>query len=221
MVEYPNAPEPAPSQPPAPAPASSPAPAPAPRTPASGGSSRGTTILFLVAGLVAVGGIAFAVGRLTAPTASAATGRFGTTGAFRGEFGATASSAPGAARGFFGGGLGGGAADLSLQGTVQSISGNTMTLRTANGDTVTVDLTGATAYHRQAAASASDVTTGSQVLVQVQFNRTAFGAGAAASGAPFGGGAGAGGGTSAGGAAPLASAAPRTFTASDVTLVAP
>ena len=217
MVDYPNAPEPVqapapgPAQAPGPAPAQAPAPAPV-RPQASGGSSRGTTILFALAGLIAVGGIAFAVGRLTAPTAAAATGRFGTGGAaFRSQFGANASSAPGQARGFLGGrhAGAGGAADVSLRGTVQSINGNTLTLKTASGSTVTVDLSGSTTYHKQAAASASDVTTGSQVLVQVQFDRTGSGAAPLASGAPAGAG------------APLASGAPRTFTASDVTVVTP
>ncbi|MGC8634954.1 MAG: hypothetical protein ACP5VP_09870 [Candidatus Limnocylindrales bacterium] len=168
-------------------------------------------LLFVVAGLIAVGGVAFAVGRLTAPAATAATSRFGTGGAgFRGGFGASASAAPGAARGFFGAGAGlAGGADLSLKGTVQSVNGNTLTLQTASGATVTVDLSGTTTYHKQAAASASDVTAGSQVVVQVQLNRAAFGAGPSASGAPAVGG------------APLASGAPRSFTASDVTLVTP
>jgi hypothetical protein len=167
-------------------------------------------ILFVVAGLIAVGGVAFAVGRLTAPAAAATTSRFGTGGAgFRSGFGASASAAPGAARGFLGGagaGLAGGA-DLSLNGTVQSVNGNTLTLQTASGATVTVDLSGTTSYHKQAAASSSDVTAGSHVVVQVQLNRAAFGAGSSASGAA--------------GGAPLASGAPRSFTASDVTLVAP
>jgi hypothetical protein len=212
MVDYPNAPESAQSPTPGQAPAQAPAPAPV-RPRASSGSSRGTTILYIVAGLIAVGGVAFAVGRVTAPAAAASTSRFGTgAAAFRSEFGAGSSFAPGAARGFFGGGTGvgglAGGAAISLRGTVQSINGTTMTVQTASGSTVTVDLGSSTTYHKQAAASATDVTTGSQVVVQVAFNRTGFAAGAGASGAPAGG-------------APLASGAPRTFTASDVTVVGP
>jgi hypothetical protein len=211
MVDYPNAPESAQSPTPGQAPGQAPAPAPV-RPRASGGSSRSTTILYIVAGLIAVGGVAFAVGRVTAPAAAASTTRFGTgAAAFRAQFGAGSSFAPGAARGLFGGagagGLAGGAA-VSLRGTVQSINGTTMTVQTAGGSTVTVNLGSSTTYHKQAAASASDVTTGSQVVVQVAFNRTGFAAGAGASGAPAGG-------------APLASGAPRTFTASDVTVVGP
>ncbi len=210
MVDYPNAPEPAQTPTPGPAQASAPAPG---RPKASGGSSRGTTILYIVAGLIAVGGVAFAVGRVTAPAATASTSRFGTgAAAFRAEFGAGSSFAPGAGRGLLGGGTGAGGlaggAAISLSGTVQSITGTTMIVKTASGSTVTVNLGSSTTYHKQAAATASDVTTGSQVVVQVAFNRTGFVAGAGASGAPAGG-------------APLASGATRTFTASDVTVVGP
>jgi hypothetical protein len=191
MVEYPNAPLPDLG--------SGPGPAPAPgRVPAPRGSSRGTSILFAVAGLIAVGGLAFAVGRLTAPPAAAANGRFGAgAGGFRAGFGVNASTAPGQG-GRFGGAFGG---EVALRGTVQSINAETLTLQTASGATVTIELSGSTTYHRQAAATASDVTPGSQVLVQVAFNRAALGAGPAASGAP------------------QASSAGRTFSASDVTLL--
>ncbi len=190
MVEYPNAP--------APVPGAGPGPAPAPeRVPAPRGSSRGTTILLVAAGLIAVGGLAFAVGRLTAPPVVAANGRLGAgAGGFRAGFGANASTAPGLGSAFRSG-------EIALRGTVQSINGKTLTLQTASGGTVTIELSGSTTYHRQAAATASDVTAGSQVLVQVAFNRTALGAGPAASGAP------------------QASSAARTFTASDVTLATP
>jgi hypothetical protein len=178
-------------------PASAPAQPPAPvsvRSSASG-SSRGTPILLALAGLVAVAGLAFLGGRLTAPAASAATTGYPAGGA-GGALGASASFVPGA--GLYGAGLGD-AAGLSLEGTVESIEGTTLTLRIADGSTVTVDLSGSTTYHQQAAASSSAVTAGSQVQVQV----VPTGAGTA----PLTGG------------APLTSGAPRTFTASDVTLV--
>lgn len=192
MVEYPNAPVPDPG--------SGPGPAPAPgRVPAPRGSSRGTTILFAAAGLIAVGGLAFAVGRLTAPPAAAANGRLGAgSGGLRAGFGAAASTAPGPGRRL---GSAFRSGEVALRGTVQSINGKTLTLQTASGGTVTVELSGSTTYHQQAAATASDVTAGSQVLVQVEFDRTALGAGPVASGGP------------------QASSAARTFTASDVTLV--
>ena len=100
--------------------------------------------------LVFVGGLAFAAGRLTAP-AAATTGRF--PGGLSGPAGA--SFAPGTTRGLLDGGMAG--ADLSLQGTVESRTGTTLTLKTASGSTVTVDLSSSTTYHQQAASSASAV----------------------------------------------------------------
>src|SRR4051812_9947948 len=68
--------------------------------------------LLAVAALVAVGGIAFAVGRTTAPVSAAAAGGGG--GNFNGGFGPRASGGfgprgSGAPGGGFGGGFGGGA----------------------------------------------------------------------------------------------------------------
>jgi hypothetical protein len=45
------------------------------RPKASGG--RGTSLLLVLAGAIAIGGIAFAAGRLTAPAAATTAGRFG------------------------------------------------------------------------------------------------------------------------------------------------
>ncbi len=189
-------------------------PAPAPQAPRRGSSSRSTSILLGVAAIIAVGGIAFAVGRMTAPTASAATGRFG-TGNFGGaarEFGPTASFAPGEGRvGAFGGTLPGigGAAGIAIDGTVQSVSGSSMTVKTSSGQTVTVDLGPSTTYHTATSASASSVKPGSSVRVQLQLDRTGFA-----------GGAGTTGGTGAV-PSPLPSGATRTLNASDVTVVNP
>jgi hypothetical protein len=137
-----------------------------------------------VALVVAVGGIAFAAGRATAP-ASAAAGRTGA--GFNGQAGQGgggfvapgASGAPG--RGGFGGGFGGA---LSVQGTVEAIDGSSITIKTASGNTVTLGLNGSTTYNTQASASASDVTTGKTVIVQVQGRGPGNGQGPAASGAP-------------------------------------
>ena len=224
---------PAPAAPAVPAPSASPfepvaQPSPRPAGPAAvtgGGrraSSRATSILFGVAAVVAIGGIAFAVGRVTAPTATAATSQFG-NGAFGAggsrEAGPNASSVPGRVRaGAFRGALPGigGAAGLSIDGTVQSISGSTMTVKTANGETVTVDLGPGTTYHTATTASANSVTSGSRVRVQVQLNRAGFTAGGGTAG---GGGTTGGTGSTQG---PLASGATRrTLSASDVTVVNP
>jgi len=178
MSEHPDAPTAEPARVPSPTPG---------RASAPSRSSMGTTILFALAAVIAVGGVAFAVGRLTAPTSSSAS-RAG--GFSRGAFAPTGSFRPGAA-----GGLGTG--DVSLEGTVQSITGSTLTLRTSSGQTVTIDLGSGTTYHNAAAASPGAVTPGSQVQVRLAVS----GAGASP--------------------VPGASGAARTVTASDVTLVAP
>jgi len=163
-------------------------------------------VLLAVGLLVAVGGVTFAVGRVTAPAAAASTragfgnGGFANGGAGAGGTGAGGAGGAGLGRGGFGGGV-------LVTGTVDSVSGTTMTLKEANGTTVTVNLAGTTTYHAQATATAADVTTGKHVQVQVAI--------AGAFGAP--------------GASPEAGASPaagggtttRTVTATDVTLVTP
>ena len=125
-------------------------------------SARWINVLLVVAVAVAIGGVAFAIGRGTAPAAAAA---FPGRGNFGNGNGPLASGAPGfgngAGRGF---GLGGG---LTINGTVQSVTGDSMTITTASGQSVDITLSGDTAYHEQTAATASDVTVGSSVAVQV------------------------------------------------------
>ena len=117
---------------------------------------------------VAIGGVAFAVGR---------THRAGLGGDRRerprrfanGSFAPAASGQPGF--GGRGGGFGGGAgAGLSINGTVKSVDGNTLTITTANGQTIEVTTGDSTTYHTQAPATAADVKTGSNVQVQLQFD---------------------------------------------------
>ena len=168
---------------------------------------RTFTILLAVGLLIAVGGVAFAVGRVTAPAAAATTARGGFgAGGFGGAAGAGAGTggAAGLGRGGFGGGV-------LVTGTVDSVSGTTMTLKEANGSTVTVNLASTTTYHAQAAATAADVTTGKQVQVEVEvaggFGQDVPGASPGAAAIP----------------SPAASGAPttRTITARDVTIVTP
>ena len=166
----PVAPEPT-SVPTAPVAAAGPAmtPGPAASSRKSGSGGRLLNIVLVVAAAVAIGGVAFAVGRNTAPvSASTGAGRGNGTfgGAFPGRsFTPGASGAPGFGRGGFGGALGG--AGLTIQGTVVSVDGDTMTIKTANGGTIAVTTGSSTTYHTQTAASASDVQTGSTVQVQV------------------------------------------------------
>ncbi|MGA3057459.1 MAG: hypothetical protein ABSE70_05400 [Candidatus Limnocylindrales bacterium] len=133
---------------------------------------RTTLMLLLVAALVAVGGIGFALGHLTAPGSSAAANPTGAPGGFGGGRNLP-SLAPGQtfdASQF--GGIGGGRVGVSgvsggITGTVQSITGSTITIQEATGTSVTIDLTGSTTYHSETPASSSQVKTGTSVTVQI------------------------------------------------------
>ena len=148
----------------------SPIPVPA-KTPIKPKKQDRTTIaLLFVAAFVAVGGIGFAMGHLTAPGATAAANPTGGRGGF-----ARASLAPGQTfdtSQFAGGngGLGGrglGAVTGGVSGTVQSVSGTSITVQLANGTTETIDISGATTYHTAAAANSGDIKVGTSVTVQI------------------------------------------------------
>jgi hypothetical protein len=148
--------------------------------PRRSGAGMLVNVLLGAALVVAVGGVAFAAGRATAPAAASAAGRtgFGQGGAGAGP---GASGAPARGGGF--GGAGGAGGAVSIQGTVEAIDGSSMTIKLPSGTTVTIGLNGATTYHSQAPATASDVTSGSTVIVQLA-GRGGPGGGPAASGAP-------------------------------------
>jgi hypothetical protein len=193
---------------PAPAPAAPVPPAPepvrvTPPAPRRSSSGRWVNVLLAVAVAVAIGGVAFAVGRSTAPVAAAGFGRFNGTGFPSGSFNPDASGAPGQGR-FGGFGLAGG---ITIDGTVQSVTGDTLTVKAANGQTIEVTLDSDTAYHQQASATASDVTVGSSVAVQVSGG---FGRGNGNGNGGANGGTGGNGGGTAGGP---------TVTATDVTVI--
>jgi hypothetical protein len=181
-----------------------PLPAPQVSPTKSKGTSAGSVLLF-VAALVAVAGVTFAVGRMTAPTSSGT----GNGGFARGSFIPRGSFAPGA--GLPGGALAAGS--LTLEGTVAGVGNGSLTLKLATGSTLEVKTDSSTTYHRQAAASASDVAVGSTVLVRLSALRGLAGGRAAASAVP---GASA---SPAAGASPGLAAAEST--AQDVTVVQP
>jgi hypothetical protein len=161
-------------------------------------AARGAgSVLLAVAALIAVGGVTFAVGRLTAP--AAATTRGPGTGAGNGAF-------PGGQGGGRQGGLGGlfGAGGLTVRGTVTATTTSGITIRLANGTTITIPTDGSTTYHRQAAASSGDVATGTEVVVELAVGQG--GQGAAGQGPN---------------ASPSPGASPRHGPARDVTLVTP
>lgn len=110
------------------------------------------------AAVLAIAGVAFAVGRTTAPaTTVSAAFQQGTFVRPNGSF------APGA------GGPGGFAlgGKLAVDGTVTAVTADSLTVKTANGQEVTVALNGSTAYHQATSATASDVALGSPVTVRV------------------------------------------------------
>jgi hypothetical protein len=126
------------------------------------------TNLFLgIAVLAAVGGLAFAAGRLTAPTTTA----FPNGGPGSLPFGGNFQGGPGASGAPNGGNLPGGgligAGGVTIEGTVQSRTEDTLTIRTPTGQIVEVSLPADTEYHSQAAATGDDVQTGSAVQVRV------------------------------------------------------
>ncbi|HEX7497355.1 MAG TPA: hypothetical protein VF344_02675 [Candidatus Limnocylindrales bacterium] len=137
---------------------------------------RTTMALLLVAAFVAVGGIGFAVGHLTAGSSTSNNTALG-AGNGRGNGGGNGgfvrpSLAPGQTfdAGQFGGGIGrngGVGAGGSVTGTVASVNGTTMTITLANGTTVTIDLSSTTTYHNATAATSADVKTGSTVTIEI------------------------------------------------------
>ena len=175
-----------PTSPVAPAPVTAGPPPVIPKKKSSGGG-RWLNLVLGVAVAVAIAGVAFAVGRTTAP-ASAATGagRGGFAGGFPGgSFAPRASGQPGAGRGGFGG-FGGGGAGLTVSGTVVSVDGDTMTIKTTSGQTIQVATGPSTTYNTQSPASATDVAAGKTVQVQLDITGGAGFGRPNASGAPSG-----------------------------------
>jgi hypothetical protein len=142
---------------------------------------RTTMMLLLVAAFVAVGGIGFALGHLTAPSASAAANATRAPGGFGGGRGFP-SLAPGQTfdTSQFGGGAGvrtglGGVAG-GVTGTVQSVTASSITIQEASGTSVTIDISGTTTYHNETSAQSSDVKVGTGVVVQIDTSALASGA---------------------------------------------
>jgi hypothetical protein len=170
-------PQPSPAWTPGPAPM--PAAAPAAAAPVRKGPSARVLNTVLAGALVlAVAGIAFAAGRMTAPaSAVTARGTFpgggqGLNGYFGGRQGGQGGAFGGGA--FAAGGAGGG---VTIQGTVDAVSATTLTLKLASGQTIQIALDPTTTYHSQTNASASDIVSGGTVQVQLNLGRGAGGAG--------------------------------------------
>jgi hypothetical protein len=153
------------SVPTAPVAANPPSAGPATRKKGSSGG-RVLNIVLGLAAAVAIGGVAFAAGRGTAPVTAATGGGRGGFGVPGASFAPGASGAPGLGGrgGFGGGGFGGG---ITLSGTVVSMTGDTLTLKTAAGQTVEVTIGSSTTYDTQTPATAADVQAGKTVQVQL------------------------------------------------------
>jgi hypothetical protein len=121
---------------------------------------RTALIALALAGVLVVGGGGFALGRVTAPSPTFAGFPGGGNG---GNGGNGFPGLGGGPNGSGGGGFRGG----GLEGTVESISGDTMTLKTANGSTITVTLSSTTTYAKQVGGQASDITQGATVRIGV------------------------------------------------------
>ena len=166
----------------------------APGVPAKKKSGGLVNAVLVVGALVAVGGVAFAVGRTTAPAQAtgfrgSATGQGVTQGGGQAMLGMPDGSFD-PAQGGPGGMPGGGDRSMTISGTVKSIDGTTMVITSSSGNETAVDVSGAS-YHSQAAASASDVQVGSEVSVATEgfgFRRPDASADPGAAGGPGAGG---------------------------------
>ena len=127
-----------------------------------GGGARLLNVALGVALFLAVGGVAFAAGRLTAPP-SATAGNLPGGGIQIGpgkDGQGFVQGRPGGPGGTFTGGP-------TIEGTVESITDTTMTIKTADGQTIQIALDGSTTYHAQTDATADDVKTGGKVQVRL------------------------------------------------------
>jgi Domain of unknown function (DUF5666) len=160
---------------PVPPPAVGPTPAP-PAAPVVVRGSTGPGILGVVLGiavLFAIGGVAFAAGRLTAPAPVAATGGNGSGGAGgAGGFGfgrGNGNNGNGAGNGngnpFGNGGGNLGAAGVTIKGTVTAVAADHITVQLAGGQTVDIPIDASTSFHRQTPSARTDVSTGASVEV--------------------------------------------------------
>jgi hypothetical protein len=159
--------DPAGSQPPVWSVPAMPVPPPVVSAPLKNGSSKRRrdplTLVMFAAAFVAVGGVGFATGRVTAPAAAVTTGsRFGNGGNFP-----TGSFAPGGNGGGLAGGRGGFGGGVSVRGTVTEVAADHITIKLANGTTLSIPIDSTTTYHSQAAATAGDVKSGVTVQVEV------------------------------------------------------
>lgn len=117
-------------------------------------------LLLIGAAIVAIGGVAFAIGRSTAPAGTVQ--GLGANGG--GGFQPGASGAPFAGGGRGGDLLGGG---ISVSGTVKAVDADSLTLTLDSGTEMTFTLDSTTTYREAIDAAADAVAVGDQVSVGV------------------------------------------------------
>ena len=136
-----------------------------------GGGGRWVNVLLGVAAVIAVGGVAFAIGRSTAP--AAATGFV--PGGMVIDGGPIGSFDPNVVPG---GGPGGPAmlgSGPTIQGTVTSVDADSITVKLASGDEMTFALDADTTYHESTATEPGAVKVGDEVAVQADGGRFTVG----------------------------------------------
>jgi hypothetical protein len=136
-------------------------------------------LVLLVALALAIGGVAFALGRSTAPTTNTVTGMgpgtmVGPQGTFGPGVGGQDGAGPAAMLGTGG---------PTIDGVVASIDDGTLTITLDSGDSMTVALDDTTTYHSAAEASEEDVAVGDDVAVRLSGGGR-FGLGPDSSAAP-------------------------------------
>jgi hypothetical protein len=135
-------------------------------------TSRVLDIALALAAVLAIGGVAFAAGRMTAPAGAGPAfarglGPDGTVVTPGGSFDPNGPNPGGLA-------LNGG---LAIDGTVTAVDADSITLQLADGREMTFKLDDATTYHEAADASSSDVAVGDDVSVKVTGGRLVSGGG--------------------------------------------
>ena len=148
--------------------------------------SNAVTRLLTVSAVIALVGVAFAVGRVTA-TGAAGTG-LSTTNGLGGvpngvpAIGADASGVPGFFPGGRDGGFDGGFGTVT--GTVVSSTANSITVQLAGGQTETVSTGSSTTYNTTTPATSSAVVAGATVTIQTSASGAVTGSAPAAGASP-------------------------------------
>ncbi len=129
-------------------------------------TSRVLDMALAVAAVLAIGGVAFAAGRITAPAGAGPAfargpGPGGTVVTPDGSFDPNGPKPGGLA-------LNGG---LAIDGTVTAVDADSITVKLADGQEMTFKLDNATTYHEATDASSSDVAVGDDVSVKVSGGR--------------------------------------------------